>query len=109
MCTTDSTAFQSAATQTDGSSLPAGGLQWQSSPDDSTWSNISGVVGTSNPLAFHPQVSDDGNHYRAAWKNVSTSDPTAFSNSAQLTVQTPPLLTANPSGATASEDNRDVT
>jgi len=100
VCTTGSTAFQSAATQTDGSSLPAGGLQWQSSPDDSTWSDIPGAVG--NPLAFHPQVSDDGNHYRAAWKNVSTSDPTAFSNSAQLTVETPPLLTASPSGATVA-------
>ena len=101
VCAGDQTDFQSAATQSDGSSLPAGGLQWQVFPvGGSTYTDLPGATG--NPLHLTTSAADDGNLYRAAWTNSTTHEGPAFSQPAHLTVQTETLLTASPSGETVA-------
>ena len=90
----------SGLTEFQSGTLTSASLQWQSSTDNSTWSDIPGA--TSNPLSFHPQASDNGSFYRAGWTNTITHEGPAFSTSAQLTVRTETLLTASPSGETVA-------
>ena len=100
VCAGDQTDFQSAAIQDSGSSLPPGGLQWQVSVSGGPFADVPGATG--NPLHLVTSAADDGNNYRAEWSNTTTSDPPAFSNAAQLTVDTRPELTLGPVAQTVA-------
>jgi hypothetical protein len=94
------TAGQTASFTAAASGNPAPTVQWQISTDGgSTWNNVSGA--TSTTLSFTAQSSDDGNQYRAVFTNTfDSSDHTATSNAATLTVNVPPSVTAQPTDQT---------
>src|SRR5207248_1360357 len=66
-------------------------VQWQSSPDGTTWTNISGA--TSTTLSFAAAATDNGKQYRAVFTDSCGSTPTT---AATLTVDTIPVVTTNP-------------
>ncbi len=82
---------------------PAPTVQWQSSPDGTTWSNIAGA--TSASYSFTATTSASGTQYRAVFTN---SLGTATTTAAKLSVNAPPAVTINPAsqsvlaGATVS-------
>lgn len=84
-------AGQAASFTSTASGVPTPTVQWQVSPNGTTWSNIPGAI--SMTYTFTAQASDDGKHYRAVFTNVAGS---AVSNSAALTVYTAPVITAQP-------------
>src|SRR6185369_10728241 len=75
-CTGSGASFTSSATGT-----PTPTVQWQSSPDGVSWTNISGA--TNSTLSFTTTSADNGKRYRAGWTN---SGGTTFSTGAVLTV-----------------------
>ncbi len=78
-------------------------VQWQSSTDGTTWSNISGA--TSASYSFTATTAASGTQYRAVFTN---SLATATTTAATLAVNTAPVVTTNPTnrsvapGASAS-------
>ncbi len=75
-CEGSTVSFTSAATGT-----PAPTVQWQVSPDGTSWTNISGA--TNATLSFATASADNGKSYRAGWTNTGG---TTYSNLATLTV-----------------------
>ena len=74
------------------SGSPASTVQWQSSTDGTTWSNIAGA--TSAKYSFTATLVASGTQYRAVFTN---SVGTATTTAAVLSVNTPPAVTTNPS------------
>ncbi len=70
---------------------PAPTVQWQSSPDGSTWTDIAGA--TTSTLSFTAQLADNGQQYRAVFTNTAGS---AASNAATLMVQSAPVISTQP-------------
>jgi hypothetical protein len=85
--------FSAAATGT-----PVPTVQWQSSTDGASWSSIAGATNTTytTPAAM---AAMNGYRYRAAFNNTAG---TAYSNAATLTVNVPPVVTANPVSQTVT-------
>ncbi len=81
VCAGTTVTFSSAAT---GSPTPT--VQWQSTADGITWTDITGA--TSTTLSFVATAADDNNRYRAVWTNV---EGPVFSSSALLVLTTPEL------------------
>jgi hypothetical protein len=90
-----SASFSAAAT---GNPTPT--IKWQSSNDNSSWTDIPGA--TSTTYSFTASAGDNGMHYRAVFEN---SLGTAETNSASLIVGTAPVFT-NPSQMTLAEGLR---
>ncbi len=76
--------------------------QWQNSTDGTTWSDISGE--TDDSLVVTASTGNNGYMYRC---EVSNACNTIYSNSATLTLETPPAIT-NPSSTTVCEGNNAV-
>jgi large repetitive protein len=74
-------------------------VQWQSSPDGVTFTNIPGE--TSTTLSFTAAGADNGKQYRAVF---TTSCGSTNSAAATLTVNTPPAVTLNPTNQTVCEN-----
>lgn len=73
-------------------------VQWQVSADGgSIFSNIAGA--TSNTLTFTTAAGDNGKQFRAVYSNAAGS---ATSTAATLTIQTAPVITTQPVGATVA-------
>jgi N-acetylneuraminic acid mutarotase len=73
-------------------------VQWQVSTDGGhTWSNIAGA--TSTTLIFTTTAGENGYEYRAVFTNALGS---ATTTAATLTVQTPPVVTVNPTSQKVS-------
>lgn len=85
--------FSAAATGT-----PTPTVQWELSTDGVGWSNIGGATNLSytTPAAT---ASMSGYRYQVVFNN---SAGTAYSNTAMLTVNTPPVLTAQPANQTVT-------
>ncbi|MBX9644570.1 MAG: autotransporter domain-containing protein [Novosphingobium sp.] len=78
------------------SGTPAPTVQWQVSIDNGgTFNNVSGA--TSTTLSFATVAGDSGKQYRAVFTN---SGGTATTTAAVLTVQSVPVITTQPVGAT---------
>src|SRR5204863_1110372 len=75
------------------SGSPAPTVQWQSSPDGITFTDIGGATSTS--LTFTAQLSDNGKQYRAVFTNACS---TATSNAATLTVTCSVITVARTGG-----------
>jgi hypothetical protein len=81
VCAGTSVSFSSAATGS-----PAPTVQWQSTSDGITWTNIPGAV--NGTLTFVATAADDNNRYRAVWTNA---EGPVYSSSALLVLTTPVL------------------
>ena len=79
------------------SGTPAPSVQWQVSANGGAYANISGA--TSTTYSFTTTAVQSGNQYRAVFTSVAG---TATTTAATLTVNTPPLVTTNPSSQTVS-------
>ncbi len=79
------------------SGTPVPTVQWQTSTDGVTWTNISGA----NSTTYHitASTSTAGHMYRAKFSN---SLGTSVSNPATLTVYAPPAITTNPVSQSAT-------
>ncbi|HEV7586436.1 MAG TPA: IPT/TIG domain-containing protein [Solirubrobacteraceae bacterium] len=86
--------FESAA-----SGFPAPTVQWQTSTNGTTWSNIAGATAEQLTVTS-AKTSISGHEYRAIFKNVAGS---ATSEAATLTVQKAPAITKQPAGQTVDE------
>ena len=75
-----SASFTSAASGT-----PAPTVQWQSSPNGTTWTDIGGATSTTLTIN-NPTVAMSGTQYRAVFTNTCGGTQTATSNAATLTV-----------------------
>ena len=85
-------AGQSATLAAAVAAIPTASVQWQVSTNGgSSYSNISGAVGTS--LSLVAAANQSGDEYRAVFTN---SLGTAYSNPATLTVSATPVVTTNP-------------
>ena len=84
-CPGQSVSFTSTANGT-----PTPTVQWQSSTNGTTWTNITGA--TNATLSFTVTGSDDNKQYRAVWSNNAGS---VNSNAAILTVNPTPVLSSN--------------
>jgi hypothetical protein len=92
VCAGATATFTAAAT-----SSPAATVQWQVSTDGGTsFSDVSGA--TSATYSFTTAATDNGNQYRAVFTNACGS---ATTTAATLTVDTLPVVTANPVSQTA--------
>jgi hypothetical protein len=80
------------------SAYPAPTVQWQQSTNGSTWTNISGAIGTSYTISA-TTASLNGYRYRAVFTNAAGSATTA---AATLTVLTAPAVTRNPVSQTVT-------
>jgi hypothetical protein len=78
--------FTAAATGT-----PAPTVQWQSSANGTTWSNIAGAI--SSTYSFTATTAASGTQYRAVYTN---SLGTATTTAAKISVNAAPAVTANP-------------
>ncbi|RYE19901.1 MAG: hypothetical protein EOP51_18970, partial [Sphingobacteriales bacterium] len=77
---------------------PTPSVQWQVSTNNGTlWTSVSGATSTSYSLSAASGLS--GNQYKAVFTNACG---TSASAAASLTVQTPPVVTAMPSGTSAT-------
>ncbi|NCU11270.1 MAG: autotransporter domain-containing protein, partial [Sphingomonadaceae bacterium] len=80
------------------SGTPAPTVQWQVSTDSgASFSNISGAISTT--LSFTAVAGDNNKQFRAVFAN---SAGTATTTAATLSVQTPPVITTQPVGATVA-------
>ena len=70
-----------------------GNIQWQSSPDNSTWTNIGGATSATLTSAQMGALTAT-TYYRA--QVTSGTCPPAYSNSVTITVNTPPTFTNCP-------------
>jgi hypothetical protein len=76
---------------------PSPAVQWQESTDGgATWTALGGANG--DTYTFTPQAGDDGSQFRAVF---TSSVGSATSNPATLSVQTPPVVTTDPTDTTA--------
>ena len=91
-CAGQSVSFTSGANGT-----PAPTVQWQSSTNGTTWTNITGA--TAATLTFAVTTGDNNKQYRAVWSN---SAGTINSNAAILTVNPTPVLSSNLSATATS-------
>ena len=91
-CAGTNASFISAASGT-----PTPTVQWQESPNGTTWINITGA--TSATLSFTTSMADNNKQYRAVWTN---SGGPVNSNPAILTVNPIPVLSSNLTGTAAS-------
>jgi hypothetical protein len=90
VCPGTPVSFSSTATGT-----PAPTAQWQLSTNNgAAWNNIAGQ--TTSPYSFTAQLSQDGYRYRVIFTNSCGSDTTT---AAILTLNHPPVVTANPVNA----------
>jgi len=80
------------------SGTPALTVQWQVSPDGSTWTDLPGANSTT--YTFTAQSADNGTQYRAVFTNSAGS---AVTSAALLTVYTLPVITLHPSNLTINE------
>ncbi len=89
------------------SGVPAPAMQWQVSKNGgSTWTNAVGKGAKSVTLVLeHVLAAQSGNQYRAVFKNVAGE---MTSNVAMLTVDTVPVVTANPVGKTVIAGEKTV-
>ncbi|WP_404420690.1 immunoglobulin domain-containing protein [Nibricoccus sp. IMCC34717] len=76
---------------------PTPTVQWQRSPDGSTWTDIPGANGTS--YTFTAATPDNGRQFRAVFTNTYGN---ATTNAATLTVYAVPQVTTQPNDVTAS-------
>ena len=76
---------------------PTPTVQWQGSPNGTTWTNITGA--TSATLSFTTSTADNNKQYRAVWTN---SGGPVNSNPAILTVNPIPVLSSNLTATAAS-------
>lgn len=90
VCAGGTATFTSAATG-------ATSVQWQSSSNGNTWTNIGGA--TSGTLSFTAVAGDNGKQYRAVWTNGAGS---VESDPATLTVKPLPTLTSSTSQSVTS-------
>jgi len=74
------------------SGYPAPGIQWQTSSDGTTWSDVTAATGSS--LTFTATSKDNGNTYRAVFTNAAGSATTTAASLAVTTAN--PTLTDNP-------------
>src|SRR6185436_13181576 len=88
-CQGTSVSFSSSA-----NGSPAPTVQWQSSTNGTTWTNITGA--TAATYTFTTTIADNNKQYRAVWTNTAG---TINSNAAVLTVNAKPTLS---SGLTAN-------
>jgi alpha-tubulin suppressor-like RCC1 family protein len=79
------------------SGTPVPTVQWQRSPDGTTWTDIPGATSTS--YTFTAASADTGRRFRAVFTNTYG---TATTNAATLTVNVAPLVTTQPNSTTAS-------
>ena len=79
-CGGSSVSFSSSA-----NGSPAPTVQWQSSTNGTTWTNITGA--TTATLSFTVAIADNNKQYRAVWTNTAGN---ANSNAATLTVNSIP-------------------
>ena len=84
-CVGANASFTSAASGT-----PSPTVQWQSSTNGTTWTNITGATNTT--LTFAVAATDNAKQYRAVWSN---SAGTVNSNAAVLTVNAIPALSSS--------------
>jgi alpha-tubulin suppressor-like RCC1 family protein len=89
-----SVTFEAAA-----SGFPAPTVQWQTSANGTTWTNVSGATSPQLTIAS-PTTSLNGHQYRAVFTNAAGK---ATSAAATLTVQKRPQVTQQPSGTTVDE------
>jgi alpha-tubulin suppressor-like RCC1 family protein len=90
---------QNAVFEATASGFPAPTVQWQTSANGVTWTNVAGA--TSNQLTIaNAKTSSSGHQYRAVFKNVAG---TTTSESATLTVQKLPAVTKQPTSITVNE------
>lgn len=77
--------------------------QWQSSPDNSTWSNIAGQTGLTFTITGATFADHNGKYYRCV---ATGPGGTTNSNSALLTVTgaSPPVITVQPANGTIAND-----
>lgn len=88
---------QSAVFEATASGLPAPTVQWEISTDGGeTWTAVEGASSTQLTIAS-ASVSEDGDRYRAVFANAAGS---VTSQTATLTVKSPPVVTQQPAGAT---------
>jgi hypothetical protein len=80
------------------SGTPTPTVQWQVSTDGNIWNDISGATGIS--YSFTALASDNGRQYRAVFSNTAGS---AVTTAATLTVNTLPVVTAQPVSQTVIE------
>ena len=73
------------------SGTPAPTVQWQSSTNGTTWTNIAGATATTYTVTAASAIT--GTQYRAMFTN---SAGTVATTAATLTVNTPPVVTTNP-------------
>lgn len=92
------TAGATASFTASASGTPTPTVQWEVSSDNGgSFSNVSSA--TSTTLSFAAAAGDNGKQYRAVFTN---SAGTATTTAATLTVQTPPVITTQPVGATVA-------
>ena len=70
-------------------------MQWQSSTNGTTWTNIGSATGTS--YSFTTAAGDSGKQYRAVFTNTAGNVTTS---AATLTVNSPPVVTTQPASTT---------
>lgn len=77
--------------------------QWQSSPNNATWSNIGGQTGLTFTITGATFAAHNGKYYRCV---ASGPGGVANSNSALLTVNgvTPPVITVQPANGTVANN-----
>lgn len=92
LCAGKNVSFSSAAT-----GIPSPAVQWQSSADGTTWTNITGA--TNSTLTFTATIADNNKKYRAVWQNT---EAIVNSNSAVLTVNAIPVLSGGLTATTNS-------
>ena len=93
VCEGSSAGFSAAASGT-----PAPTVQWQASPDGgASWNDIAGA--TTPMLSFTAQAADNGKQFHAVFTN---SQGSAASAAAALTVNTAPVVTAQPTNQTVN-------
>jgi hypothetical protein len=80
-----------------GSPLPT--VQWQSSADGITWTDITGAVNTT--LSFAAAATDNNKLFRAVWTNAEGS---VYSMPALMTVTAAPVLTSSLTATVKSGD-----
>ncbi|MCU1676286.1 MAG: hypothetical protein JWM93_1044, partial [Frankiales bacterium] len=79
--------------------LPTPTVQWQSSPDGTTYTNITDATSTTLTLNT-VTTAQSGMRYRAVFSN--TTGPSATTTAATLTVTEAPAVTAQPSDSTVT-------
>ena len=88
------TAGATALFSADASGYPAPSIQWQSSPDGSSWTDVVGAASTS--YSFVAQLSDNAKQYRAVFSNSAGSATTKPALLIVAAPDTPPVILTHP-------------